>query len=155
MRTRSAPPTSITAIPVEEQELHLLEDALRREGLPFDDLRLPARRFFSFSDSAHCLGYGGLEGTGEHQLLRSLVVLPERRQTGSGRLILRRLEEEALASGAKTLHLLTLTAGPFFARNGYSPADRSAAPREIAATAEFRELCPASAEYLVKTLSSA
>jgi len=54
--------------------------------------------------------------------------------------------------GAARLHLLTTTAEPFFARNGYRTANRQTAPEAMRRTREFAGLCPASAAYLTKDL---
>jgi amino-acid N-acetyltransferase len=51
------------------------------------------------------------------------------------------------------LHLSTTTAAPFFEHKGYVVADRNEAPPLIAATEQFRSLCPASATYLAKWIT--
>jgi len=51
------------------------------------------------------------------------------------------------------LYLLTTTAETFFVRCGYEVIDRAAVPEEIRATAEFRDLCPASSLCMKKRLS--
>jgi len=48
--------------------------------------------------------------------------------------------------------LLTLTASAFFKRRGFTTAERSSAPKQIAATREFSTLCPDSAEFMVKDI---
>ena len=115
-------------------------------------MRLPGRRFFRAADAGGLVGYGGLEGSGPDLLLRSVSVLPDARGRGYGAAMVRALEERVAALGAARLHLLTTTAADFFARLGYRPAARDAAPPTIAGTAQFAQLCPASAAYLVKTL---
>lgn len=129
-----------------------LATALREAGLPTDDPQAPGRRFFRFDDAAGAVGFGGLEGEGAHRLLRSMVVLPARRGRGHGAAMLRLLEAAATELGAAELHLLTETADGFFRAQGYAPADRASAPADIAATAQFGSLCPASARYLAKRL---
>ena len=62
------------------------------------------------------------------------------------------LEAEAARLGAVRLHLLTTTAAAFFQGLGYQPAERTAAPPSIAATAQFTSLCPSNAAYLVKRI---
>ena len=96
--------------------------------------------------------FGAIEFVLPYRLLRSLVVVAERRSTGLGLAMLALLEDEARRLGVERLHLLTNTAAPFFRANGYAEADCIAAPPMIAASREFTTLCPASATYFVKAL---
>lgn len=129
-----------------------LRDALAASGLPVADLVDSGRIFFRFDDDVGLAGYGGLEGQATDRLLRSLLVVADRRGDGLGRVMLGRLEARARELGVARLHLLTNTAAPFFAANGYAAADRATAPAAIAGSREFTALCPASAAYLVKAL---
>ena len=129
-----------------------LRDALAGAGLPVADLAEPNRAFFRFDDEAGLVGFGGLEGDGPDRLLRSLLLVADRRGDGLGRALLSLLEGRARELGVARLHLLTSTAAPFFAANGYVAADRARALAAIAASREFTALCPASATYLVKAL---
>ena len=122
--------------------------ALRAEGLPAPD----AGRYFSADHSGAVVGYVGLEGEGRDLLLRSLVVLAHRKACGLGSRVLAAAEIVAGNMGAARLHLLTTTAEPFFARNGYRTANRQTAPEAMRRTREFAGLCPASAAYLTKDL---
>lgn len=122
--------------------------ALRAEGLPAPD----AGRYFSADHSGAVVGYVGLEGEGRDLLLRSLVVLADRKACGLGSRVLAAAEIVAGNMGAARLHLLTTTAEPFFARNGYRTANRQTAPEAMRRTREFAGLCPASAAYLIKDL---
>lgn len=142
--------TALRATALEPDNLGELAAALTAVGLPTADLNDPGR-MFGFDDHAFA-GFGGIEGDGPDRLLRSVVVAPRRRNTGLGRVILSLLEDQARALGVIRLHLLTTTAAPFFAANGYNAADRAMAPAPVAASAEFASLCPASAAYLVKLL---
>ena len=92
----------------------------------------------------------GVELCGSSALLRSLVVRPELRSTGLGAALVGHAEAYARAGGARAFYLLTTTAEPFFARLGYTIADRARAPREIAATREFADICPASSVFMAK-----
>ena len=134
-------------------DLSDLAAMLTASHLPTTDLTLPNRQFFRFEDDGQVLGFCGLEGTNSHRLLRSIVVASERRGGGTGSAILDAIEAEAARQGAERLHLLTTTAADFFRARGYLPGERHAAPPSIAASAEFTDLCPASASYLVKTLT--
>ena len=52
------------------------------------------------------------------------------------------------------LHLLTTSAAPFFTQLGYQQRDRAEAPAGVALSEEFKELCPASAVYMTKTVKT-
>ena len=143
--------TTLLATLLKPGELPRLARLLDTASLPSADLAEPDRVFFRF-DIDHLVGYGGLEGDGADRLLRSVVVLLDRRGAGVGRAIVAALEQNALELGVQRLHLLTTTAAPFFRAMGYAAADRQAAPSAIAASREFTSLCPASADYLVKAL---
>jgi N-acetylglutamate synthase-like GNAT family acetyltransferase len=131
----------------------ILRLALEAAGLPVDDLDQPGRTFFGLSDDDGPIGFVGLEGEGPDRLLRSLVVLPSRKRQGHGGLLVARVEALARRDEVERLHLLTTSVGEFFRARGYRPADRAQAPPVIAATAQFRTLCPGSATYLVKDLA--
>ncbi len=136
---------------LQTSDLAELSRHLDAMGLPGTDLAEPDRVFFRF-DADSLVGYGGLEGEGADRLLRSVLILPDRRGAGIGRALVAALEQEACTLGVQRLHLLTTTAAPFFRMLGYAAADRHSAPSAIAATREFTSLCPASATYLVKAL---
>ncbi|WP_405045974.1 arsenic resistance N-acetyltransferase ArsN2 [Pseudomonas sp. BP01] len=132
-----------------------LAEHLAAAGLPTQDLLQPDRMFYSFHRGETELGYGGIEGSGQARLIRSMVVVPGQRKSGVGTLLLRALERIAEADGAHSLHLLTTTAPAFFEARGYERRDRSQAPMAISSSAEFKGLCPASAAYMVKDLGTA
>jgi N-acetylglutamate synthase-like GNAT family acetyltransferase len=133
-------------------ELGELRHALSADGLPVGDLDTPGCLFFRIGLDGDFLGFAGLQGTGSQRLLRSVWVTPARRGLGHGAALLGAIEHEAHKSGCTALHLLTTNARAFFLRLGYVVGDRSQAPGEIAACAEFTTLCPASAAYLLKRL---
>ncbi len=143
--------TGLTITALEPAELAGLAWFLDATSLPSADLADPGRLFFRF-EADSLVGYGGLEGEGADRLLRSIVVLADRRGHGLGRALVATLEQQARDLGVERLHLLTTTAAPFFRALGYADADRGAAPPAIAASREFTALCPASAAYLVKAL---
>ncbi|MBW6525718.1 GNAT family N-acetyltransferase [Sphingomonas sp. RHCKR7] len=128
-----------------------LAQLLDAANLPSADLAGPGRLFFRF-EADNLVGYGGVEGEGSDRLLRSIVVLADRRGHGLGRTLVVTLERQARDFGVQRLHLLTTTAAPFFRTLGYADSDRGAAPPAVAASREFTALCPASAVYLVKAL---
>lgn len=141
----------LTIAKLEPAELAELAWFLDAANLPSADLADPDRMFFRF-EADSLVGYGGLEGEGTDRLLRSIVVLADRRGHGIGQALVATLERQASDLGVERLHLLTTTAAPFFRTLGYADADRGAAPPTVAASREFTALCSASAAYLVKAL---
>ena len=97
-------------------------------------------------------GIVGLEIFGSLALLRSLAVAEEVRGLGCGKALVAGAENYAKEKKVHALYLLTTTAEPFFARLGYSRADRNTAPEQIKRTKEFSALCPDSAACMVKKL---
>ena len=88
----------------------------------------------------------------EYGLLRSLAVRPDYQGSGIGRILVAEMEAYAKESGIKTLYLLTTTASGYFTKLGFQVTQRSSAPGCIAATEEFRGLCPVSAVCMQKQL---
>ncbi len=139
---RNATPADLTAI----------RDLLERNGLPTSDLASSGARFTVACENTRLLGAGALERFGSAALLRSVAVEPARRGQGLGRHLLKALELQARATGITQLVLLTQTARQFFEHQGYRPVDRGQVPQGVRESAEFRSLCPASAECMVKWL---
>ncbi|MDR8363668.1 arsenic resistance N-acetyltransferase ArsN2 [Pseudomonas sp. JL3] len=140
---------------IEANGLSQLREALSQAALPFDDLSEPGRQFFRFEMDGKWIAYGGLEGSGQDMLLRSLVVSDSHRGKGLGKAVLSELERYAAFQGVLRLHLLTQSATGFFTANGYEIFDRGEAPVAISQTVQFKHLCPASATYLRKSLGAA
>lgn len=137
----------------EADDLGRLRTLLAEAGLPVADVDETLLDGLLVARSGgRMVGAIGLQAAGADGLLRSLVVDPGCRGRGLGVALLTALEGRAVERGIRRLYLLTDTAAGFFPRHGYQRADRDAVPGVIAATAEFRELCPASAVCLAKTL---
>jgi len=129
-----------------------LRAALSGAGLPVDDLTEAGRSFYRFSQDGETVGFGGLELYGAAALLRSIVVLSDRRGFGFGHVIALALLDQAHRKGAGTAYLLTETAAPFFASLGFRPIARAEAPAQILATRQAASLCPASAALMMRSL---
>ncbi|HSX89480.1 MAG TPA: arsenic resistance N-acetyltransferase ArsN2 [Pseudomonas sp.] len=140
----------IEAVEVDQQAQQLLVAC----ALPIDDLQDPANRLrlFGYRHDGHLFGLVGLEMHGRDVLLRSLAVADAARDRGLGAMLVAHAEQYAAAQGAQTLYLLTTTAEAFFSQRGYCLAERTTAPREIAATRQFAGLCPAAAAFMCKRL---
>jgi amino-acid N-acetyltransferase len=126
---------------------------LAGNGLPASDLAdLPASDCLVATLEGRVAGAVGLQIFGPHALLRSLVVADDQRGHGLGGALVDRVESLARERGVERLFLLTTTAEAFFARRGYSNADRRSAPEAIRDTQEFSSLCPASSAFMHKDL---
>ena len=142
---------TFNAVPLSEPTSGLIA-ALEAAGMPTDDLHEPGRRFYRFENDAGLIGYGGLEQIDPDALIRSIIVIDDRRGSGFGSAILSWLETEAAGRKATGLYLLTTSATVFFQRHGYAVTPRSAAPPAIAASRQYSPLCPASAAFMFKDL---
>ncbi|MDA5241577.1 GNAT family N-acetyltransferase [Agrobacterium tumefaciens] len=129
-----------------------LRSALAAAKLPVDDLTEDGRSFYRFSRDGETVGFGGRESYGECALLRSVVVMAERRGQGFGEAITGKLLAQAHDDGAKAVYLLTDTVAPFFESLGFRNIARDAAPAAILATRQAANLCPASAALMAKDL---
>jgi N-acetylglutamate synthase-like GNAT family acetyltransferase len=144
----------LTAHPLRAGERAALKAALAKAKLPTEDIEASGRLFWRFESRDEVpVGFGGLEVHGEDALLRSLVSLPPVRGRGIGAAMVAALEFEARLHGCRSLWVITTTAADFFARLGYARCERAVVPPAIRATTEFAELCPASADVLMKTLA--
>ena len=122
--------------------------------MPFSDLTPAKLEYFLTEQAGDAITHGaGLELFGDVGLVRSLVVVDDRRRAGQGGRLLATLEIHAREQSVRALYLLTTTAAPFFARHGYAVIRRDHAPAPLQATAEFATLCPASAICMMKTLT--
>ena len=98
------------------------------------------------------VGCIGLEPFANVGLLRSLVVDPDYRGGGLGRLLVSELEAHARRGGIRELWLLTIDADQFFFSLGYRVRKREQAPDGIRRTEEFSLLCPDDAILMKKRL---
>ncbi len=91
------------------------------------------------------LGTAATERCGDVAFLRSVAVHEPVRGHGLGRALVERALADARAAGAREAWLLTETAEPFFAGLGWTRAERTDAPAEVAASVEFASACPITA----------
>ena len=91
------------------------------------------------------VGCAGVERYDVAGLLRSVAVAPAGRGRGLGEQLTRNRIAHARAMRLESLWLLTTTAAAYFSRLGFAPIDRTAAPMALRRSAEFAEVCPASA----------
>lgn len=98
------------------------------------------------------VGCAAVEPYASFGLLRSVVVVPDRRGGGIGRLLVEALEALALELGIETLYLLTESAEGWFSALGYGRVDRSDVPPEVQGSVEFEVACPSTAVAMKKPL---
>jgi amino-acid N-acetyltransferase len=125
------------------------------EELPVSDLRSSNQpKLFGVRVGGSIIGIVGIESHGNAGLLRSLVVGKASRKAGCGQKLVAKAEAWANDKGVKSLYLLTTTAARYFSRLGYEVVPRNQAPASIVNTAQFTELCPASATFMRKILTA-
>lgn len=126
---------------------------LQKEKLPTEDLPLSLNHFFIATDKFHkVIGAIGLETHGEFGLLRSMVVDSNYRNRGIATILVNRLETQASQMGFRSMYLLTETAVEYFRRKGYMSISRDEVPAEIKTSSEFSNVCPVSAEVMIKPI---
>jgi amino-acid N-acetyltransferase len=128
---------------------------LQAQGLPLSDITgAHLEHFFFVGSDGSPTGLIGLELYGTDALLRSLVVAENARGKGLGSTLIDHAEQYAASKGVRSIYLLTTTAEAFFKRLGYERIERSRAPPSIELTREFAGLCPASAAFMVKSITT-
>jgi N-acetylglutamate synthase-like GNAT family acetyltransferase len=131
---------ALQPIPVTGSDAALVA-ALIEARLPTEDLNNPGRTFFRVERDGETVGFGGFEAYGGDALLRSVVVVPERRGRGDGRAVTEAVLAEARQAGVERAYLLTTTAEAFFARLGFDRTARAEAPAAILGTQQATTIC--------------
>jgi amino-acid N-acetyltransferase len=128
-----------------------IEALLRDAGLGVEDAAVHLDRFIVGTDGAGLVTVGGFEPCGADALLRSIAVAGRACGHGHGS-ALHHVLGAARDAGHANAYLLTQTAERFFARHGFDPVTRDAAPEPIRQTRQFTSLCPASASLMARSL---
>jgi amino-acid N-acetyltransferase len=140
--------------PLAADELPEIVALLTANGLPTSDLDRGAAHFLGIRDGRGLEGIVAIERYGDAGLLRSLAVRSDRRGSGLGSAMVLETERLAAAQGIASLYLLTTTAAEFFGARGYERLERGEAPVAIRGSTEFANICPSSAVFLRKRLTS-
>ena len=127
------------------QDLAAVTALLDANGLPSADIARHLHACLVAREGGTIVGLVGLEVYGERALLRSLCVAAPQRNRGIAAALCDHIETLAHSLGVRELYLLTMGAEGYFARRDYTTVARQAVPPEIAATEQFRSLCPSSA----------
>lgn len=124
----------------------LVEELLKSNGLPYDDIPSKLDDLFLGCVDEKVVGVGGVEIYGNYGLLRSLVIKESFRGKGYGRALCGKLLKYAKLKGVREIYLLTTTGENFFKKKiGFEVINRSMAPAAIQNTTEFKNLCPSTA----------
>lgn len=129
----------------------LLEDS----GLPSADVSTERQEIILAVSEGRIIGCVGLEPYGEAALLRSFAVVAEQRGRGVGEALFDRVMARAALRGARTAYVLTTTIERYCARRGFERVERGDVPASVAASEEFRTLCPAAAVCMRRRLDDA
>ncbi|MEM7485999.1 MAG: arsenic resistance N-acetyltransferase ArsN2 [Bacteroidota bacterium] len=138
---------------IEDYDFEKVKNLLKENGLPYEDLRSSKVAFLTSKSGSEIIGCIGIEKYGEDGLLRSFAVTEDSKNKGVGGKLLNKLMDESKKEGIKKMHLLTTTADQYFLKKGFSIAKRMEAPKAIASSREFSEICPSSSVYMIKKLS--
>jgi amino-acid N-acetyltransferase len=132
-----------------------IEALLEANLLPTDGFELALETAVVAREEGRVVGCAAVEPYGPVGLLRSVCVAPPLRGLGLGSRLVDRAEAVAAARGIAELFLLTETAANWFARRGYEPGAREAAPAALLGSPEFTVACPVSAALFRKRLNRA
>lgn len=146
---------AITIDAARNSDLPAVLALLERSGLPQDGLPEHVATTLVARSGDAVVGSAALEIYGRAALLRSVAVDSALRGQGLGQRLTRAALDLARQHGIATVYLLTETAGDFFPRFGFHPTERAAVEPVVQQSVEFISACPASAQVLVTSLSSA
>ena len=133
----------------DRQEIQAL---LEMEGLCFNDINNEEVHLFEVKLKKEVIGYFGYELYDTYALFRSMIVAPEFRKKGYGKLIWNEASERLINEHVDNVFLLTNTAAPFFNTQGFVEIPRTSVPKAIASTTEFIEFCPGDSTCMILNL---
>jgi amino-acid N-acetyltransferase len=129
-----------------------IRDLLAAGKLPLQGAHEHLDHFIVAHDETGLIACGGLELHGSSALLRSLAVSPAHRRKRVGHEMVMRLVTLALSEEVGKLALLTEGNDAYFRRFGFKTVPREALPPALAASAELKGACPASATAMLLEL---
>ncbi len=148
-------PKTVNFRDAKKRDLGTIVGLLELSGLPTGDCREQIDGFVLVEEHGRIVATGGLELHGKDALMRSIAIVPNRRNTGIGKTLCTELERRAAALGVENLFLLTEHAGAFFTGLGYQAINREDAPPSIQSTRQFSGLCPCSARLMFRKIKRA
>jgi amino-acid N-acetyltransferase len=146
---------TITIGAAHPDDLPALLALLERSGLPKEGLADHLETTLVARDGDEVVGSAALETYGAAALLRSVAVDSMLRGERLGQRLTRAALDLARHRGVARVYLLTETADDYFTRFGFHAIDRLAVDAAVQQSVEFTSACPASAQVLVASLSSA
>jgi amino-acid N-acetyltransferase len=146
------------AEPEPSQEIRFADDEdrlgiiqlLRLNKLPYSDLPEKLNHFLVLEENNTLIACGGIEIYEKVGLIRSMAVNPASQNQGLGTIIYQYLLKHAMDNQLQSLYLLTETAEGYFLNKGFKKINRADAPKELAQSAQFSTVCPASAAFMMK-----
>ncbi|HEY7248550.1 MAG TPA: GNAT family N-acetyltransferase [Xanthobacteraceae bacterium] len=143
----------LLATPLAAWERDGVKTALRKAGLPADEVDDPRHMFWRFETATDVpVGFGGLEIYAPDALLRSVVTLPPLRMAGMGSSIVEVIEGEARAYKCRSMYLVTRSEAEFFGRLGYLRCMPKDVPDAIRSSRQFDLLRSSTATAMVKAI---
>ncbi len=128
-----------------------MQDLLQRAGLPCPEDPEAIAWWGAHDQSGGLLALAGVERYGSALFLRSVAVADSARKCGIGTQLVATVLSQAVTREISAVYLLTDSAQQFFARLGFHPIARAAAPAELAASDEWSSACPQSATLMELT----
>ena len=142
----------VTFCPAHAEDLDSIVGLLSDCGLPHEDIPLHVSDMILVKKGDQLIGTVGLEAYNGDGLLRSLAVSASYRNRGLAQALLTEVVAYARSKDVHQLFLLTTTATGFFSKRGFTVVERNTVPDNIAATKEFRSLCPSTASCMRREL---
>lgn len=129
-----------------------VKEMLEANKLPVDDIS-EKTNLFMLTRKGKLIGTGGLEMLGDTALIRSVSTDENLRGQGLGKYLVDELEQAAIRAGVQTLYLVTTSADQFFTKLGYTVTNRDSLPDVVKQQRQLKDVCPASAVVMSKSLS--
>jgi amino-acid N-acetyltransferase len=133
-------------------DLVAVERLLSDADLPLVGVAESIQTFVVAEQRGEVVGVAGLEPCRVNGLLRSVAVAAAWQNRGLARELVTRVLAVAERRRLEAMYLLTTTAKHYFPRFGFTETTRESVPADVAATAEFRGACPASATVMVRRI---
>jgi amino-acid N-acetyltransferase len=135
----------VVVAPASPGDLDQIKSLLDSASLPTLGVDEHIETFLVAREGRELVGAIGMEDYGEMALLRSAVVVSDKRNAGIGTMLYNALIERARSRGVRKLVLLTNTADRYFARKGFRVVDRNTVQGPVTQSIEFTEACPSHA----------
>lgn len=127
-------------------DLPAVHRLLRERTLPLEGLQDQFGKGYAVAEAeGRIIGVAGMEVYGRNGLLRSVATDQAWQGQGLAEVLTRDRLAWARQENLASVWLLTTSAGDYFSRFGFAPAERTAAPALLQGSVEFASACPDSA----------